>query len=31
LVHMPDLVAAVEDKQKLKKWEFEEISSADEL
>jgi hypothetical protein len=30
LVHMLDLVAAVEDKQRLKKWEFEEISSADE-
>jgi hypothetical protein len=30
LVHMPDLVAAVDDKQKLKKREFEEISSADE-
>ena len=30
LVHMPDLVAAVDDKQKLKKRVFEETSSADE-
>jgi len=30
LVHMPDLVAAVSDKEKLKKRVFEETSSADE-
>ena len=29
-VHMPDLVAAVSDKEKLKKRVFEETSSADE-